>query len=79
LSEGDVVTPQYDSLLCKVLAHGRDRSEALTRMEAALEAFEVQGVHTTLQLHRTILADAGFRAGEYDTGTVESRIVSEVQ
>ena len=79
LSAGDVVTPQYDSLLCKVLAHGQDRDEALERLEAALQEFEVQGVHTTLDLHRTILADPGFRAGEYDTGTVESRIVSEVQ
>ncbi len=79
LSAGDVITPQYDSLLCKVLAHGQDRAEALDRLDAALGAFVVEGVHTTLELHRRILADPGFREGEYDTGTVESRIVSEVQ
>jgi len=79
LSAGDVVTPQYDSLLCKVLAHGQDRAEALDRLANALSSFQVEGLHTTLELHRTILSDPGFRAGEYDTGTVESRIVAEVQ
>ncbi len=78
LEPGDRVSPDYDSLLCKLVVHGADRPQALARMESALAGLVVEGVSTTLTLHQHILADPGFRAGEYDTGSVEDRIVAEV-
>jgi acetyl-CoA carboxylase biotin carboxylase subunit len=78
LEPGDRVSPDYDSLLCKLIAHGADRAQALARIESALNGLVVEGVSTTRTLHQHILADPGFRAGEYDTGSVEDRIVAEV-
>jgi acetyl/propionyl-CoA carboxylase alpha subunit len=78
LEPGDRVSPDYDSLLCKIVVHGADRAQALARMESALDGLVIEGVSTTMMLHKHILADPGFRAGEYDTGSVEDRIVAEV-
>ena len=69
-SEG-VVPPYYDSLIAKLVAHGRDRAEAMARMQRALDMFVVEGIHTTIPLHRRILADPEFRAGKFDTGYME--------
>jgi len=66
-----VVPPHYDSLVGKVIAHGRDRSEALARMRRALEFFVVEGVHTTIPLHRRIMQDPGFVRGEFSTRFME--------
>ncbi|MGH9507622.1 MAG: acetyl-CoA carboxylase biotin carboxylase subunit [Terriglobales bacterium] len=65
-SEGQV-PPYYDSLIAKVIAHGRDREEARRRMIRALEMFVVQGVDTSIPLHLRILQDPDFRAGNFDT------------
>ncbi len=78
LESGDRISPDYDSLLCKLVVHGADRPEALARMELALESLIIEGVSTTKTLHQQILVDPGFRAGQYDTGSVEDRIVAEV-
>src|SRR5437762_216836 len=66
-----VVPPYYDSLIAKLVTHGRDRDEAIMRMQRALEMFIVEGIHTTIPLHRRILADEEFRAGNIDTKYVE--------
>src|SRR5262249_32309727 len=55
-----VIPPYYDSLIAKLVTHGRDRQEAISRMARALEMFIIQGIHTTIPLHRRILADADF-------------------
>ena len=65
-SEG-VVPPYYDSLIAKLVVRGKDREEAISRMSRALEMFIVEGIHTTIPLHRRILADPDFRAGNFDT------------
>jgi acetyl-CoA carboxylase biotin carboxylase subunit len=49
----------------------KDRNEAVSRMARALEMFIVEGVYTTIPLHRKILADSDFRAGKIDTGFIE--------
>jgi acetyl-CoA carboxylase biotin carboxylase subunit len=66
-----VIPPYYDSLIAKLIVRGKDRGEALSRMTRALEMFIVEGVFTTIPLHRKILADADFRAGTFDTGFIE--------
>jgi acetyl-CoA carboxylase biotin carboxylase subunit len=66
-----VVPPYYDSLIAKLIVHGVDRAEAIAKMERALSQFVVQGIETSISLHREIFADEGFRAGEFDTKFME--------
>ncbi len=66
-----VVPPYYDSLIAKLIAYGGDRAEAMVRMERALSQFIVRGIETSIPLHQEIFQDAGFRAGEFDTGFME--------
>jgi len=66
-----VIPPYYDSLIAKLIVRGKDRDEAISRMSRALEMFIVEGVFTTIPLHRKILADPDFRAGNFDTGFIE--------
>jgi acetyl-CoA carboxylase, biotin carboxylase subunit len=66
-----VIPPYYDSLIAKLVVRGKDREEAISRMSRALEMFIVEGIYTTIPLHRKILADADFRAGKIDTTFIE--------
>jgi acetyl-CoA carboxylase biotin carboxylase subunit len=66
-----VIPPYYDSLIAKLITFGKDRPEAIMRMQRALEMFIVEGIHTTIPLHRRILADTEFQAGNIDTKYVE--------
>ncbi len=66
-----VIPPYYDSLIAKLVVRGKDRDEAVSRMSRALEMFIVEGIHTTIPLHRKILHDPEFRAGHTDTGFIE--------
>ena len=66
-----VIPPYYDSLIAKLIVRAKDRNEAISRMSRALEMFIVEGVYTTIPLHRKILADPDFRAGNFDTGFIE--------
>jgi 3-methylcrotonyl-CoA carboxylase alpha subunit len=65
---GDAVTPDYDPMIAKLIAHGEDRAAALRRLEAALAATEVAGVRTNAALLLATIRHAGFRAGGVDTG-----------
>lgn len=66
-----VIPPYYDSLIAKLVVRGKDRDEAISRMSRALEMFIVEGIFTTIPLHRRILADSDFRAGRIHTGFIE--------
>ncbi len=66
-----VIPPYYDSLIAKLIVRAKDRPEAISRMSRALDMFIVEGVYTTIPLHRKILADPDFRAGKFDTGFIE--------
>jgi acetyl-CoA carboxylase biotin carboxylase subunit len=66
-----VIPPYYDSLVAKIIAHGQDRNEAMSRMRRALDMCIVEGIHTTIPLHKRILADADFRAGKFDTNFIQ--------
>jgi acetyl-CoA carboxylase biotin carboxylase subunit len=66
-----VVPPYYDSMIAKLIVHGRDRAEAISKMSRALDQFVVQGIHTTIPLHKQIMMDEDFRAGRFDTKFME--------
>jgi acetyl-CoA carboxylase, biotin carboxylase subunit len=65
------IPPYYDSLIAKLIVRGKDREEAISRMSRALGMFIVEGIFTTIPLHRKILADPEFRAGNTDTTFIE--------
>jgi acetyl-CoA carboxylase biotin carboxylase subunit len=65
-----VITPYYDSLIAKLIVRGRDRQESLSRMARSLEMFIVEGVQTSIPLHRRIMADPDFRSGAFDTNFI---------
>jgi acetyl-CoA carboxylase biotin carboxylase subunit len=66
-----VIPPYYDSLIAKLVVRGKDRNEAISRMSRALNMFIVEGIYTTIPLHKKILADPDFRAGNFDTTFIE--------
>jgi acetyl-CoA/propionyl-CoA carboxylase biotin carboxyl carrier protein len=74
LLPGIVVGSDYDPMLAKYIAHGRDRDEALRRLGAALRRTTILGVTTNLGFLRNLLADADVRAGRLDTDLVGRRL-----
>lgn len=62
---GYEIPSNYDSLLGKLITHGRDRDEAIVRMERALEETIIEGVSTTIPFHQAIIKDPDFRAGNF--------------
>ncbi|HZI18269.1 MAG TPA: acetyl-CoA carboxylase biotin carboxylase subunit [Pyrinomonadaceae bacterium] len=68
---GYTVPPFYDSLIAKLIVHARTREIAIARMRRALEVMVIEGVKTTIPLHRQIMDDEYFRAGEYSTKFME--------
>jgi acetyl-CoA carboxylase biotin carboxylase subunit len=65
LYAGYSVPPHYDSLIAKLVVHGATRGQALARLRRALDEFVIDGISTTLPLHRRIAADPEFVAGDY--------------
>ncbi len=78
LYAGYTVPPYYDSLVAKLIVHGRTRSEAIARMSRALDEFVVEGIKTTLPLHRKIIRNPEFQSGDYTIHWLE-RFVAEQQ
>lgn len=70
VAQGYKVPPHYDSLICKVIAHGKDRNEACDRMIEALSNLVCEGVPTTIPMHLAILKSEDFRNSNYDTGAI---------
>jgi len=68
---GYTIPPYYDSMIGKLIAHGKDRAEAIRRMEIALEEMIVEGIKTTIPFHRLALASEKFRKGDLSTRFVE--------
>jgi acetyl-CoA carboxylase biotin carboxylase subunit len=66
-----IVPPHYDSLLAKLIVRGKDRRDAISKMLRALDEFIIEGVHTSIDFHKKILADPVFQSGKFDTGFVE--------
>ena len=72
------IEPYYDSLIAKIIVHGRNRGDAIKIMERALHEFHIEGVKTTLPLHNKILRDNYFRTGNIDTQFIKKRMPAYV-
>jgi acetyl-CoA carboxylase biotin carboxylase subunit len=68
---GYVIPPHYDSLIAKLIVRGRDRNEAMSRARRALDLFVIEGIKTTIPMHRRILDDPDFRDGRLSTRFME--------
>ena len=66
--EGGEIPIHYDSMICKLIAHGRDRDEALSRMRAALDSFVIRGISSNLPFQAALLSHPRFVSGEFTTG-----------
>jgi acetyl-CoA carboxylase biotin carboxylase subunit len=71
------ISPYYDSMIAKIIAHGRDRQEAIARMRRTLEMTVIDGIKTTIPLHLKILADPDFVAGRLNTAFMERFLVEK--
>jgi acetyl-CoA carboxylase biotin carboxylase subunit len=65
--QGCTITPYYDSLICKVICQGRDREEAIQRIQRSLSEFVIEGITTTIDLHKKILSHKKFINSDFDT------------
>jgi len=68
---GWTVPVNYDSLIAKVIVLGKDRNEAINRMDRALREFVIEGIETTIPFHLKVLSSEAFRLGEYSTRFIE--------
>jgi acetyl-CoA carboxylase biotin carboxylase subunit len=75
LYAGCTIPPFYDSLIAKVIVLGNTREEAIARMVRALDELDIEGVKTTIPLHKRILASPEFKAGRISTRFLESVLV----
>jgi len=73
IESGSVVSPSYDSLVAKLMAHGHDRPAAAARLSRALRVLELDGLETNRDLLGAVLDDAVFRAGEADVHYLDNR------
>lgn len=69
--KGYRIPPYYDSMVAKLIAHGKDRAEAIARMKRALDEFVIEGIKTTIPLHRRILEHENFINNNYSTMFIE--------
>jgi acetyl-CoA carboxylase, biotin carboxylase subunit len=75
--KGYTIPPNYDSLVGKLIVHGRTRQECLARLRRALDEFVVDGIDTTLPLFRTLVRNPSIIAGEYDIHWLEKFLAGE--
>lgn len=71
------IPPFYDSMIGKLIVWGKTRAEAISRMQRALDEFEIEGIHTTIPFHQIILANAFFQRGEVYTNFIQRRIIDK--
>jgi acetyl-CoA carboxylase biotin carboxylase subunit len=68
---GYVIPSHYDSLIAKLIAHGKDRSEAIMKMRRALDEFIIDGVNTTIPFHKKVFSNPDFIGGAFNTSFLE--------
>jgi len=76
VTAGSDVTPYYDPMIAKVIAHGKDRAEALERLTAALEQTRIAGPRTNLAFLAALTRSAAFRNEEFDTGFIDRNLAA---
>ncbi|MDQ7786846.1 MAG: acetyl-CoA carboxylase biotin carboxylase subunit [Thermodesulfovibrionales bacterium] len=69
--QGYVIPSQYDSLIAKLIVHGKDRAEAILKMKRALAEFLIEGVNTTIPFHKKVLNNPDFISGNFNTQFLE--------
>jgi len=77
--QGYVIPPYYDSLVGKLIVHGRTRTEALMRLRRALDEFVVDGIETTLPLFRALVRNSDVQNGQYDIHWLEDFLKNEAK
>jgi acetyl-CoA carboxylase, biotin carboxylase subunit len=73
-----IISPYYDSLVAKVIVHGRDRQEAIARMRRTLEMTVIEGISTSIPLHLRVLADPDFQAGRLSTAFMDRHLTTAI-
>ncbi len=68
------VPPYYDSMIAKIIAHGKDRGEAISRMQIALSEMVIEGIDTNIELHRELLGDGNFLSGGTSIHYLEKKL-----
>ncbi len=76
MESGATVVPYYDSMIAKLITHGCNRQESVARMKRALSEFDIEGIKTTIPLHRRILDDPDFQKGHVSTTFLERFLAS---
>jgi acetyl-CoA carboxylase biotin carboxylase subunit len=69
--KGYKIPPYYDSMVAKIIAHGKDRMEAIAKMKRALDEFVIEGIKTTIPLHKKILNNENFVLNNYSTHFID--------
>ena len=69
--QGYKVTPYYDSMICKVICHGRNRTEAIQRMRRSLDEFVIEGIKTTIDLHKILLNHDKFLNSDFNVSWLD--------
>jgi acetyl-CoA carboxylase, biotin carboxylase subunit len=69
--QGYVIPPHYDSLVGKLIVHGRTRTECMMRLRRSLDEFVVDGIDTTIPLFRTLIRNPDIQNGQYDIHWLE--------
>lgn len=77
LEEGLRITPFYDPMLAKVIAHGANREEAIEKLQAALEEIKIEGIKTNIPMLLQVLQDEVFKSGIYTTSFVSKRLIQK--
>ena len=70
--QGYKVTPYYDSMICKLICHGRNRTEAIQRMKRSLDEFVIDGIKTTIDLHKILLDHKKFISSDFNVGWLDN-------
>tara|TARA_Y100000590_G_scaffold462790_1_gene627836 strand:+ start:749 stop:2086 length:1338 start_codon:yes stop_codon:yes gene_type:complete len=70
--QGYKVTPYYDSMICKLICHGRNRTEAIQRMKRSLDEFIIEGIHTTIDLHKKLLDHKKFLSSDFNVSWLDN-------
>ncbi|MDO5117732.1 MAG: acetyl-CoA carboxylase biotin carboxylase subunit [Eggerthellaceae bacterium] len=74
IREGSRISPYYDSLVAKLIVHGQDRDEAISRARRALDEFKIEGIATTIPFHKRVLSNEQFCAGDVTTDFIETQM-----
>ncbi len=73
--QGYKITPYYDSMVCKVITHGRNREEAIQRMLRSLDEFVIEGITTTINLHKVLLNNKKFISSDFNVSWLDKEKV----